>query len=75
MFVAFVSISGLATAQPSPKNTNEIKTLTVEQAAALRNYKGVLILDGLTAVSNDAAKVLSQPYGHLYLSPALKGMQ
>jgi hypothetical protein len=54
-----------------PKDTNKIETLTVEQAQRLATeYKGTwLKLNGLTTLSDEAAKALAQHTGQvLYLN-------
>ena len=62
-----VLITGVAVGQELPKDTNEIKTLTVQQAKALAQHKGYLSLDGLTSLTDAAAKALSQHEGDLSL--------
>jgi hypothetical protein len=59
---------GMAWAEELPEDTNEIKTLTVEQAQELLQHEGELDLGGLTTLSDEAAKALSQHKGELNLS-------
>ncbi len=70
-FVALILMAALCgvTCVPDelPKDTNEIKTLTVEQAKALAQHKYELSLNGLTTLSDEAAKVLAKHEGVLYL--------
>ena len=50
-------------------NTEEIETLTVEQAKALlAKHEGGLDLDGLTTLSDEAAKALAKHEGYLRLN-------
>ena len=71
-FVAWIlmaALCGVAVAADGlPKDTNEIKSLTVEQAKALAKQKGSLSLNGLTTLSVEAAKALAQHKGDLDLN-------
>ena len=53
-----VLCAGVAVGQELPKDTNEIKTLTVDQAKELSTHRGWLYLNGLTTLSDEAAKAL-----------------
>lgn len=55
-----------ASADEFPQNTNEIKSLTVDQAKALAQRKWALSLDGLTTVSDSSRRSAS-----LTSSPAI----
>ncbi len=57
-----------AVRQELPGNTSDIKTLTVEQAKALAQHEGGLILDGLTTLSDEPSKALAQHKGELSLN-------
>lgn len=63
-------LTGVAMAQPLPKNTNALKTLTVEQAKALvaEADEDLLYLNGLTELSPEVAEALAQHKGILYLN-------
>jgi len=50
-----------------PKDTNEIKTLTVDQAQALTKREDDLNLNGLTTLSDDVAQVLAKNRYGLWL--------
>lgn len=61
--VAAALAAAAAEAAQLPANTNEIKTLTVEQAKAVpadtkRGRRTVVALNGLTTLSDEAAKAL-----------------
>ena len=63
-----VVMAGVAAGQELPANTYEIKSLTVEQAKALAQRKDTwLSLDGLTTLSDEAAKALAEFKGPLHL--------
>jgi hypothetical protein len=62
-----VLCAGVAVGQELPKDTNEIKTLTVDQAKELSTHKGWLSLNGLTTLSPEAAKALAEHEGGLSL--------
>jgi hypothetical protein len=59
-----------------PKDTNTITSLTAEQAKRLvAEFKGqVLILNGLTTLDADTARVLAQFKGRVGLPPAVEEM-
>ena len=61
---------GLCLAEDLPEDTNEIKTLTAEQAADLMaNFLGhQLKLNGLTSIDKDVAAELAKLEGYRYLS-------
>ena len=65
--VALVVSCGLGLADELPEDTNEIKTLTVEQAEALAKCEGELYLDGLTTITPEVAETLAKHEGELYL--------
>ena len=67
---ALVLSSSLCLAEDFPQNTNEIKSLTAEQAAELvSKAKGLLSLNGLTSIDKDVAQELGKSKArHLYLS-------
>ena len=48
-------------------DTNEIKSLTVEQAKALAKHEGYLLLNGLTSLTPEVAKALGKHVGGLLL--------
>ena len=53
-------------AEDFPKDTNEIKSLTAEQAAELvAKFKGGLYLGGLTSINKDVAQELVKFKGDL----------
>jgi len=58
---------GMAVGQKLPKDTNQIRALTVAQAEALAQHLDDLSLDGLKSLSDEAAKALAQHQGHLHL--------
>lgn len=51
-----------------PADTNQLETLTVDQARAMADRKGYVSLRGLTTLSDEAAQALSQHEGDLDLS-------
>ena len=59
----------LCLAEDFPENTNEIKSLTAEEAAELAaKVKGSwLLLNGLTSIDKDVAQKLAKFEGYLYL--------
>ncbi len=57
-FVAWILMAAMVAADGFPKDTNAIKSLTVEQAKALAQNKGWLRLNGLTTLSANAAAAL-----------------
>ena len=58
-WILMAALCGVAVAADGlPKDTNEIKSLTVEQAKALAQQKGSLRLNGLTTLSAKAAAAL-----------------
>ncbi len=63
-----VLCAGVAVGQELPEDTNEIKTLTVEQAKVLKQRASGLALDGLTTVSPDVAHVLAHVQCDLFLN-------
>jgi hypothetical protein len=58
----------VAVGQELPQNTDEIGTLTVEQAKALAQHYGELRLNGITTLSPEVAKELTQHCGRLHLN-------
>lgn len=50
--------AGCSRTQPLPADTNEITTLTVARVKALSQHEGDQFLDGLTTLSDGAAKAL-----------------
>lgn len=67
MLATAIAISGTTTAQSLPVHTSNIKTLTVEQAKAFAQHEGLLLLDGLTMISDEVAIALAQHEGQLFL--------
>ena len=68
-WILMAALCGVAVAADGlPQDTNEIKSLTVEQAKALAQHKGSLSLNGLTTLSVEAAKALAQHKGDLDLN-------
>ena len=68
LIVAAGILGGVAAlADESPQDTNQITTLTVDQAKALSQHKGSLSLNGLTTLSDEAANALAQHDGQLSL--------
>ena len=71
LVVAVLVLScGLSLAEDFPEDTDEIKSLTAEQAAELVAKKGeYLSLDGLTSIDKDVAQELAKFKGEtLYLN-------
>lgn len=60
IFAAMVVACGAAWADELPKDTNQLKALTVEQAEALAQRTGILGLNSLTALSDKAAEALRE---------------
>ena len=68
-WILMAALCGVAVAADGlPQDTNEIKSLTVEQAKALAQHKGSLSLNGLTTLSVEAARALAQNKGWLRLN-------
>ena len=69
IFAAMAVCWGVAWADDLPRDTNEIKTLTVEQAESLSKHYffGPLYLKGLTSLTPEAAAALAKRKHHLYL--------
>ena len=66
---ALVLSSSLCLAEDFPQNTNEIKSLTAEQAAELvSKAKGLLSLNGLTSINKDVAQELAKSKGRISLT-------
>ena len=65
---ALVVSCGVGLADELPWNTNEIKTLTVEQAEVLAKHEGGLYLNGLTAITPEVAEALAKHQGELDIS-------
>ena len=64
---ALVVSCGVGLADELPRDTNEIKTLTVEQAEALAKHKGELWLSGLNTITPEVAEALAKCEGGLWL--------
>jgi hypothetical protein len=58
LLAAAVLCAGVAVGQELREDTNAIKSLTVEQAKALSQHEGHLSLNGLTTLTDEAAKAL-----------------
>lgn len=67
IIVACLACCGVGFADELSENTNEIKTLTVEQAEALAKCQGWLSLSGLTEISTEVAKALAKNGGGVSL--------
>jgi hypothetical protein len=65
---ALVVSCGVGLADELPENTNEIKTLTVEQAEALAKHEGELSLWRLTKITPEVAEALAEHEGELGLN-------
>ena len=66
---ALVLSSSLCLAEDLPEDTDQIKSLTAEQAADLvSKAKGLLSLDGLTSIDKDVAQELGKFKGSLFLN-------